>query len=229
MQRETLEALLAGQYICPVAFAAAYEDLSNPLVLEEVERWLEPLGKRVARVHDAGAFFMAPAIIGHDEVRQVREDLRAYRDVYGPAIMALDLVRQASPDALSLECGDRIQAGLIETAIANNPALESQLNSLAPVIRRFTLRNSLRDRLDTLLEHLMSDGFLIRVERDKAVYQVTGRIEQLWQVLEFIEQHQPVQQQAAIGAVAEAELLALDSGINLSDGGSNEPEEGVAS
>lgn len=192
MRRKTLEALLAGQFICSIAFPLEYEDLQDEQVREAVSRWLAPLERRLARVNANGAFYMAPELIGTDEVRQVREEMRAYRDIYAPAFMALDLIRQADPDSVALEPGEYVQASRLETALGINPALEMQLNSLSGSIRRFVLKNSMRDRIDAVLDHLTAEGFLVRVEKDRANYRFTGRVEHLWAIAEFIEQNEPI-------------------------------------
>ena len=40
MQSQTLNALLAGQFICPIAFEQAFEDLQDPVTRDEIEQWL---------------------------------------------------------------------------------------------------------------------------------------------------------------------------------------------
>lgn len=192
MRRKTLEALMDGEFICPVAFPIEYEDLLDEEIRQEVGRWLEPIGKRLARVHEQGAFYMAPDMIGPEEIKQVREEMKAYRDIYGPALVVMDLIRQTDPDGIVLEPGEYLHAGKMETALGSNPALETQLNGLVGNIRRFVLKNTIRDRLDAVLDQMTAEGFLIKVERDKATYRVTGKVEQLWAVTEFIEQHEPI-------------------------------------
>jgi len=128
--------------------------------------------------------------------------------IYGPAIMAIALIRQCEADHLTLMTGEYIQAGAIETAINANPALESQLNGLGQVIRRFALKNSIRDRVDAVLMHLAEEGFLKLIDRDRSTYRVTGRIEQLWAVIEFIAENEPVA--PAQSAELDQEDLNLD-------------------
>lgn len=190
MREATLKALLGGQFICPIMFPVEYEDLIEST--EAVSQWLQPLGKRLARIGNDGAFFMAPDVIGIDEVKRVRKEMQEYRDIYGPVILALGLIRQCDADDLTLTPGDYISAGAIETAINANPALESHLNGLGGFIRRFVLRNSIRDRVDAVLQHLADEGFLKLIDKDRSSYRVTGRIDQLWAVIEFIAENEPI-------------------------------------
>lgn len=190
MRKATLEALLGGQFICPIMFPVEYEDLSE--THEAVSQWLQPLGKRLARIGNDGAFYMAPDMIGVEDVKRVRKEMQDYRDIYGPAIRALGLIRQCDADDLTLTPGDYISAGAIETAINANPALESHLNGIGGFIRRFVLRNSIRDRVDAVLQHLADEGFLKLIDKDRSSYRVTGRIEQLWAVIEFIAENEPI-------------------------------------
>jgi len=208
MRKATLEALLSGQFVCPVVAPVEFEDLCDESTQSAVNNWLEPLGMRLARIGTEGAFFMAPDVIGQEEVKRVRKEMQEYRDIYGPAIMAIALIRQCEADHLTLMTGEYIQAGAIETAINANPALESQLNGLGQVIRRFALKNSIRDRVDAVLMHLAEEGFLKLIDRDRSTYRVTGRIEQLWAVIEFIAENEPVA--PAQSAELDQEDLNLD-------------------
>ena len=215
MRKQTLEALLGGQFICSIVFPVEYEDLIEHQ--QDVDLWLSSLGKRLARIGASGAFYMAPDTIGPDEIKRVRKEMQEYRDIYGPAITALGLVRQCDSEDLPFVPGDYISAGSIETAINANPALESHLNSLGGVIRRFVLKNSIRDRVDAVLQHLADDGFLKLADKDRGSYQVTGRIEQLWAVIQFIAENEP------IAPAPEDDLGHEDQGLDFT--GEGTPEE----
>lgn len=185
MYATTLNLLLEGAYICPVAFAQAYEQLDDPAVAGEIDETLGRLNMRLARVNEDGAFFMAPAVLQAQHTARVREELLRFRDVYGPAVRMLNLMRLAKDD-LGLRMGETVQLAELEQAINNSSSLESQLRGLHGVVSGTVARNSNRDFLKKLLENLRWDGFLVLSNAQTETYRVTGKIEQIHSVLEFI-------------------------------------------
>ena len=55
-----------------------------------------------------------------------------------------------------------------------------------------SLKNTNRDFLKRMLEHLKSAGYLVISNPQNETYRVTGRIDHLHAVLEFIAEQQPV-------------------------------------
>lgn len=208
MQATVLQQLLAGEFICPIAFAPEYEQLQDEGLRAEVETWLDKLHMRLSRLGDDGAFFMAPAQLQPAQLNRVKDELLRFRDVYGPWIRMLNLIRQAK-EGFNCVMGDYLQVAELETAINESATLETQLRSLHGVITNVAARHSNREFLKRLLEHLKSDGLLIVVNPQSETYQVTGKIDQLHAVLEFIAEHEAVITSAADDQRQEAETLDL--------------------
>jgi hypothetical protein len=190
-QPKTLTDLLAGHFICPIAFEQAFEDLQDPASREEVERWLAQIDRRLARLGEDGAFFVAPSQILAQHTTKVRADLKEFRDTYGPMVSMLNLIR-VSKDNFTCSPGDYVQLADIERGINESPTLESQLRSLVGVISGSSLKNTNRDFLKRMLEHLRYSGYLVLANPQNETYRVTGKIDHLHAVLEFIAEQQPV-------------------------------------
>ena len=208
MQAPVLNKLLAGEFICPIAFNQEYEQLQDEGFRSEVEVWLGSLNMRLARLGEDGAFFMAPAQLQSAQLTRVKDELLRFRDVYGPWIRMLNLIRQAKE---SFDCvvGDYVQLAELETAINESSTLESQLRNLHGVISNVAARNSNRDFLKRLLEHLKSDGLLVMVNPQTETYRVTGKIDQVHAVLEFIAEHDAVISPLVDDQPQESEALDL--------------------
>ena len=191
MQAPVLNKLLAGEFICPIAFNQEYEQLQDDGFRSKVEVWLGSLNMRLARLGEDGAFFMAPAQLQSTQLTRVKDELLRFRDVYGPWIRMLNLIRQAK-EGFDCVVGDYVQLAELETAINESSTLESQLRNLHGVISNVAARNSNRDFLKRLLEHLKSDGLLVMVNPQTETYRVTGKIDQVHAVLEFIAEHEAV-------------------------------------
>lgn len=207
MIEKTLHRLLEGEYLCPVRYKSEYQELLDEVVREEVVAWLEKLDMRLARVGETGAFFMAPNVISPSEITQTKDELRRFRDVYGPAVSMLDLIRQAKSDSITLSPGEYIQLAEIETAVIESASLENHLKAMAGFVKNHNLRNSIRENLKRLLEHLRDDGYVILANSQTEIYQVTGKIEQLYAVIEFIAENESIITNRVEDEISEPDLL----------------------
>lgn len=190
MSPNLLKLLMAGEYICPIRYRNEYELLDIESEQEAVDDWLRRLGMRLARVNDAGAFFMAPSVIGPKETSQVRAELLKFRDEFGPAVRLLDFIRQVKAENALMSPGEYIQLVELDMAVAESSSLEAQLKTLP--IPNSAQRLSRRESLKRLVEHLCKDGYLVLVSKDTETYQVSGKIEQMYAVLSFLDENQVI-------------------------------------
>jgi len=192
MNARVLKLLLAGEYICPVRYRMEFELLGDTSEREEVDAWLLSLGMRLARLGDEGAFFLAHDHIGQREITQVKNELLKFRDEYGPAVLLLDFIRQADAGRVQLSPGEYIVLYQLEAAVSQSSMLETQLKGLLGVITNAAMRNTNHENLRRLLDHLARDGYVVLANKDTGAYQVTGKIEQLYAVLQFLDESKVV-------------------------------------
>lgn len=192
MNARVLKLLLAGEYICSVRFRDEFSILEEDDEQDAVNTWLESLNMRLARLGDDGAFFMAPAYIGPKEITQVKNELLKFRDEYGPAVLLLDFIRQTDAGRVFLSPGEYIALYQLEAAVSQSTMLETQLKSLLSVISNAAQRNTNHENLRRLLDQLVKDGYAILANKDSGTYQVTGKIEQLYAVLQFLDENKVI-------------------------------------
>lgn len=185
MRNQTLRCLLDGNYICEYAFPHEYAYLISDNNEAFVIEWLSAIDMRLARVGDDGAFFMAPQTLSTDDNARIRDDFMRFRDVYGPAIRMLQVIRNAK-DEFSLNPGEYIQHAELVQKINEIAALAEQLRSLVGIIRETDARYTNAELVKRLLEHLRKDGYLVIVDAATEMYRSTGKVLQLTQVLRFL-------------------------------------------
>ena len=188
MNQQTLKLLLAGEYICPYRYPDHFSLLSDEAEQEEVNTWLLHINGRLARVGGEGAFFMASDVIGPNETSAVRQELLKVRDTYGPAVQILDFIRQADSGSIYLSPGEYIALYQLESAVAQSTTLENRLKAMFDVINNASNRNTNRTNLMRLMDQLVKDGYAILANKDQGTYQITGKIEQLYAVLQFLDE-----------------------------------------
>lgn len=192
MSPRVLKLLLEGVYLCSVRYRDEFTLLEDEDEQEQVNDWLQKLNMRLARLGEDGAFFMAPAYIGQKEVTQVKGELVKFRDEYGPALLFLDFIRQTDSSCVFLSVGEHIALYELDAIVSQSTMLESQLKSLQNIISGASLRHTNHENLRRLLEHLAKDGYVVLANKESGTYQVTGKIEQLYAVLQFLDENKVI-------------------------------------
>jgi hypothetical protein len=196
MSPTLLQLLMAGEYLCPVSHPNEFNALdASDELCERVSQWLSQMDMRLARVGADGAFFMAPAKFTDAVTSRIRAELREFRDTYGPAVRMLDFIRQAKGENATCSPGERIQLVELETAVTASTTLNAQLRTLLELIFAGNPRNSDRENLQKLMEHLRKDGYAIVADRASDTYQLTGKVEQLYAALSFLDDNKAIEEQ----------------------------------
>lgn len=211
MNLRIAQLLLAGEYICPIRYGNEYEILLDTGEQDDATKWLSRINMRLARIGSDGAFFMAPSLMTTREITQIKGELLKFRDEYGPAVLLLDFIRQTDAGSIGLTPGEYLSLFQLEGAVAQSTMLESQLKGLIGIISNAAQRNSNHENLRRLLEHLSKDGYVCLVNKDTSTYQVTGKIEQLYAVLQFLDENSVIPKSEVDDQVGE------DQGFDLVD------------
>ncbi len=205
MKSQILRNLLDGQYICEFAFPVEFAYLTDDHHAAWVNEWLFALNMRLARVCDDGAFFMAPIEIQPSDTARIRDEFVRFRNVYGPFVRMLQIIRSAKDD-FTLQPGEYLQYAELVQSINENASLSVQLRALIGTIRDTEARYTNAELVKRLLEHLRKDGYLVVVNEATEMYRSTGKITQLTQVLTFLAENSEI----GTGEPAEAEVVEDD-------------------
>jgi hypothetical protein len=195
MKSQTLRCLIDGNYICEFAFPQEYGYLITGHTSSWVNEWLSALDMRLARVCEGGAFFMAPAELSAADSARIKDEFLRFRDVYGPSIRMLQIIRSAD-DEFNLQPGEFLQHAELVQAINENASLTEQLRSLIGVIRDTEARYTNAELVKRLMEHLRKDGYLVLFNPDSEMYRTTGKITQLTQVLTFLAENSEISRES---------------------------------
>jgi len=191
MKSQTNYCLLAGNYICPIAFPQEYDYLLDEANRSYTNEWLGGLDMRLARVGVDGAFFMAPVVLQPQHVTKIRDDILRYRDTYGPYLQMLQLIREGSPD-FTFTPGEFVSLATLMQSVSESATLDSRLRSMALFIRDAQQRFNQRELIKKLLDHLKADGYLILANATSEIYQLTGKVDQIKSVLHYLAENSEI-------------------------------------
>lgn len=189
MKPETLSTLLAGHFVCQYAFPDAYADLTETGHADAVNQWLGSLDRRLARLGDDGAFFVAPMGVHTSEhIAKVKGDLARFRETYGLLTEMLNLVRMAKEGFRGVP-GDYVQLADLVLLVNEDSTLVARLRELR--IPGADARMSNHEVLRRMLEKLKVEGYLVLTNPSTEMYQLTGRVDHLHAVLRYLVEHVP--------------------------------------
>ncbi|MBK1620974.1 hypothetical protein CKO42_21625 [Lamprobacter modestohalophilus] len=192
MFEQTVTLLLSGEFICDVRYPEAWRFLEDEAQRQDVEAFVGRLGRRLARTRQGGASFVAYREIGTDERRAMREVFAAIKHDLRLLVGFFVHVMQALRQDHFLAPGSLIETHRLMAAIDENPNLRNDLQALARLGRGPVGDGTLRGTLDRLLKRLRDDGYLVHANPEREIYAVTGKIEYLQEVVDFLMEYQSI-------------------------------------
>lgn len=187
MFKQLIPTLLAGEFICAYTDHDAFSYLSDAQHYAEVNDYLAKIGLKLSNTRHGGAFFCAHIDINSGEKKAAKETFKQIKHTLRPLVSFLDLLMRAMQRDDLLVAGAVIEANQIMTIIDGNPSFRNELQSLA---NQAKLTDSTdRSRLNKLLELFEKNGYLTLANKDRDIYRVTGKIEYIQEVIEFLMEY----------------------------------------
>lgn len=207
MFETTLTLLLSGEFICSIRYPDAWRFLEDEAQRRDAEQFLARLGRRLTRTRQGGAWFAAYQDIGRDERSAIREGFADIKHNLRLLVGFFVHVMQALRQEQFLAPGSIIESSRLMAAIDENPNLRVELQGLAGLGKGQGGDGTLRGTLERLLKRLRDDGYLVLANPEREIYEVTGKIEYLQEVVDFLMAHQSIPDELPyeIGEEGEAE------------------------
>jgi len=182
-----LETLLAGASICEVTDAEAFRRLNDEVVREELNHFLRPLNRRLAQSQDGSVFFLAYQELNTQAREHLSKEFKQTVQSLLPLLEWMQLVQESMGREGSLSAGDHIKFQEFALRTEDNQSLRQRFSQLAS--DRFFKSNSdnLDQQLKQVFKRLKETGYLHQPHKDRQFYTVTGKIEQLIEMVRFIK------------------------------------------
>ncbi len=191
MFAQVVKALLAGEFVCAVAQPEGYVYLNEVVHRDQVNDYLAKLELQLAKTRHGGAYFAAYQQVGGPERRAAREVFTEVKHSLRPVVGFLDMVMRAMEQEQLLTIGSTVEVNKLMAAVDANPGFRNDLQNLAMQLR-VPADGTDRYRLDKVLRNLKDKGYLVLVNSEREIYRVTGKIEFIQQVIEFLMENQGV-------------------------------------
>jgi hypothetical protein len=182
--------LMEGQFICNASCPDLFEYLKNEGVRREVGGYLSRIGRRLASTPNTQAYYAAHASVGPQERTEIRSLFREVKHDLKPVLGFLNLTMQATNADKTLYAGDVIDFPTVLLRISENPHLGEALRGFASLGKEYAgSEANQRAMLDKVLQQMTKAGYLIP-DRERDRYQVTGKIDYFYEVMDFLAENE---------------------------------------
>ena len=180
-----LKRLAEGRFVCEMRYPEEFAVLQEAEGRRRADAWLAAIGYRLARLSEDGAFFMAHAGVTPALRLRLRDELRAVRGKLEPVVGFMETLRQSQGRSPHIHAGDMLWESEISEAVRASPLLERRLLDMRE-IGGARVSDSAIDRVRRMLAHLQNEGYIVETNPTSKGYQVTGKIDYLYQLIGFI-------------------------------------------
>ncbi|NRA59378.1 MAG: hypothetical protein HRU25_00395 [Psychrobium sp.] len=182
-----LEQLLAGASICQISDEEAFRRLQDEVTREELNHFLRPLNRRLAQSQDGSVFFLAYQELNSQSREHLSREFKLTIQSLLPLLEWMQLVQECLGRDGAITAGDTIKLQEFSLKTEDNQSLRQRFNQLAS--DRFFKSSS--DNLDVqikqVFKRLKESGYLHQPHKERQFYVVTGKIEQLIELVRFIK------------------------------------------
>lgn len=198
LSEQVLESLIEGGFICEVTSPDQYRMLTNPDSASSVSRFLSHIGRRLRQTEDGKAFY---AVLLHlkstDRKAAVKRQLNLTINTLEPMVRWLELVMSATQKSSTLSAGDILRVSELQTIIESTPALSDELDRITKIGIFKTTRDTDGDRLGAVISKLVDEGYLEPSGGRSSLYVGTGKWSYLYEVIDFIVEHEQLPESGA--------------------------------
>jgi len=180
--------LLEGAFICRVLHPDTFDFLCNEENLRSVEDFFTKIGRRVAKTSKQSGFYLVFSAYGEQERALIRSSYADIKNTLAPVVSFFNLVIRSTGQEDILMYGTAIEADTLIGKIDQDISLRNELQSLGTHFKPFSSDTTQRKLLDNIFKRLVNDGYLKLANPERAIYQVTSKIEYLLDVIKFIHE-----------------------------------------
>lgn len=186
-----VEALLAGQFICPVTDELAFEYLSREAYFDDVDRYLKKIGRRLQTSSAGDVYYCAYTDINSGHRRAaMKEQFAQTINLLEPLVRWLKLAMSALQKDATIQPGEVLRQGELLSAIELTQTLTDDLARITRSGAFSTTREAPHEQLNHLFKKLEENGYLKSTGPKATTYLATGKWSYLYDVLEFIHTHE---------------------------------------
>jgi hypothetical protein len=182
-----LERLLEGAYVCAITDEHGYHKLQDENVRDELNHFLRPLNRRIAQSDDGSVYFLAYHDLNDGARQRISQQFNVTIQSLLPMLEWMQLVQEALGRDGALTAGDTIKLQEFSLKVEDNQSLRQRLAQLATDRHFKSVSEQADTQIKQVFKRIKEMGYLHQPHKDRLFYIVTGKIEQLIELVRFIK------------------------------------------
>ncbi|TKF32260.1 hypothetical protein FCV50_09860 [Vibrio kanaloae] len=191
---QVLESLLSGSFICPATDREAYKTLKEDRTRREINQALTLMGRELQCTSRTSAYYVTYKSIDDHNRRQVTALMSNVHCIIRPVVKFVATVSEAAQVEAVMVGGDELNVPVLSAQIQSSPSLMEKLDSIyrLPKVSRKKVRDNAADKLNVVVEFLVKEGVAHLVNKERQLYVMTGKLDFVYEVLDFIDTHEKI-------------------------------------
>ena len=182
--------LLRGEFICHVSYPEAYEHLSHSKNAQTAQDYLAKIGLDLQQTEQKSAFYVVYQQLDEANRKDSKDEFTLIKQQLRPLVQFMALLLRVTNNEDILATGAILKKHELMAKIDANHDLALQLTNIA---NQFSvLDKTTSGRLDKLLKQLEKNHYLVLSNVEREIYQLTGKIEYLQQVIDYLMEHEGI-------------------------------------
>ena len=183
--------LLKGEMICQASNEEFFFYLEDKGKAEKVNDYLYQIDRVLTSTRDGAVYFAAFASPNERDARAaIRSQFRLVATDLEAMVKWMRLVMAVNANGNPLSAGDMLKEGDMLTMITDMPENLKALEDLATTSYIGSKANSASAWLKQIIKRLCDDGYLVSAGGSGTRYLATGKWSWLYEVMEFIRDHE---------------------------------------
>lgn len=189
---QLLEKLLAGEFICEVSDEVSFRHLQDEQQRDAIDHYLRPLNRRLASNPQGSVWFLAWRELTQPLRDQLSQQFKDTLDSLIPMLKLLQLTQETLGHENVLTANDILNRHDLAARIENNPSLREQLHALVQTRFFQSQSEDVTGQLKLVFDRLRNHGYLHQPHTDRHHYIVTGKIDYLLDLTNFIREEENI-------------------------------------
>ena len=195
--------LLQNKFICPVSDELAYFWLKDHINFKRMQSNLAPLGVKLVSFGDNEVYAGLNIAMSDSDKKKVVKDFESIHHNISPIVDVLIALSTADDNGDILYPGMTLKHDRLVILVNNNKDFESRLHKVSRENNSISKANDAQ--IEAMLQKLQKEGLVVLTNATKKIYKVTGKIEYINRIIEFINDNY----------LSEADFIAEQQGLDL--------------
>lgn len=203
------EALLNAKFICPYTDRESYLLLNDRDKRIKVESTLSDLNRTLKQTSRGGAYYAVYKTLDSKNKSSVKRTIQEHHELIRPVVGFIALISEAQQSDSVVSSGGIITQAIVINQVNSSQSLEARLDKICrlPKVRQRKHLQTTQEKVEQVFDFLKKTDLLTLSSRERGEYTVTGKIDFMYELLEFIDSRENIIEQVNENKSEQQELM----------------------